>query len=747
LYAQTGTVYNATSIAVLSALFSELGSSISDCNTELNVISPANQVVYANRTISNTTACSSFVDSNDACCNFAANQKGCCSKREIKVDDIPSSLATSTSQLNSKCRTPTKSAQTIKNIYQTVKLTKSDEFMKTTMATTLGTVIQICLFKVQRLAVELCSTNADCHTGETCIKSATSTQGFCLDTVTPVNKQVLGCIVEGLPGKAKRFFLNLLGGKASSTADQLQAAYDARFTRSFCIDSVTKSELPQFTNMTSCLTEQVCSLQTNGTSGASFTAANCPVGKSFCSSTCGSPVHFGNETCTKDIPHLTNQTDCLAAKQCGPYGYLVPGTSRPFDNQTCFNGTFKYCNVNFTCTSANGCNPAASCTFQCLSILQIQGKCVVPHTAVSNGGFSCPVGSSAQYGVGCILSSTTETNVTCAAQRGIFVPTPRNKAECDASIMGCQLKDGSFRILSSSECTKCGGSMAKYPGISTLAQEPVFDAQFVSSGEKWTSAKLVPKNIWITGPNQAAQTDLITAQVFANYGFLFATEELEGKMLQARMLETFACDCASTKAPNGTNCFAPVTVPRSSFVAYSQMEDVHSTESYTVGVKSTSVSVAQDVVAVRASLTVGRVASNTGLYDIFFENTTSGFAASNGVSLKVYPSTASFSFNLCIKKLNVTAPSTNKVPSFAYYSPSDVLTQTTLTVMDYPTEMCADVSDSRVYYASYFATTPGNPTTSPRVSTPRVSSNPVSSGASMFVTVLALFFMVIAFMF
>jgi hypothetical protein len=84
--------------------------------------------------------------------------------------------------------------------------------MKTTMATTFSTVLQICFFKVQRLSVELCSTNADCHTGETCLKLPSS-QGFCLDTVTPLNEQFLECIVEGLPGRAKRFFLNILGGK------------------------------------------------------------------------------------------------------------------------------------------------------------------------------------------------------------------------------------------------------------------------------------------------------------------------------------------------------------------------------------------------------------------------------------------------------------------------------------------------------------------------------------------------------
>jgi uncharacterized membrane protein len=72
MFAQTFTVQNATTISLVSSLVDELNVHNVECFNEINSISPSTSVVYSNRTIANTTACSSlFVDPKDACCSFS----------------------------------------------------------------------------------------------------------------------------------------------------------------------------------------------------------------------------------------------------------------------------------------------------------------------------------------------------------------------------------------------------------------------------------------------------------------------------------------------------------------------------------------------------------------------------------------------------------------------------------------------------------------------------------------------------
>jgi len=579
-----------------------------------------------------------------------------------------------------------------------------------------------------------CKSDAECYGGVCSPKTKK-----CVFAGPDDPNPVLNCMFDQVPPVTVRNIRQKFGFKGTTPIADVRNSFKSATTALECQDAVGQS-LTQFATKTACEASKKCNLPLVG--------GQCPT-KAACA------LCDPRGICDFVIPELTTNATCTASGQClggGPQPNL--STNQTWDKATCENGTFKYCTVYDKCNEDNKCD-ATKCAAvgECVGFPFEKSTCVFPYAYDNKtDSISCPVGREF-YDEGCAdSSSAVNTTQTCTAAGGQWFKLPTTKAECEA-IQGCfDGESKTFNTLPSAECTKCKNT---YKSRYTWNAGQWVNSIFVQD-QKWIVPAQVPVNRWITAINQARLQTIIGS-------FLsFQIAPAQQTYLQCAfnpivdLFTSIACDCGTSKGPNGTCYPAAADVAVGTQRVFSGLTAGIKQPSVSVTLPNNTVDATKDVDAVVVSRTTNKdlhattdIANYYDMFNIHFlnqANAVTGVSVSSGYSVKRASGTAFGSpVTLCITRdKKVTVGSTYTVAAFATKDGTGALVKTAVKLVgtDYSNQMCGEVQTTNTYYAAFFtqdvASSPGtNPTKSPTT----------GSAATVFLTCLAIFFSVLGYMF
>eukprot|EP01080_Neovahlkampfia_damariscottae_P002766 gene2766-4174_t len=629
----------------------------------------------------------------DPCCNRDLEEKQCCMPKNVTY--TREKISSFSSGIESACSQPSKAKNLISTFfsnYQTRipqctteverKIKKDFEMLHRMVK---------CWYRVFT-ETDDCTANSDCDGGN---GFCDITKGKCAPIGTESYKPLLRCVFGSIPSWVKRIFRLKLGIKGADSEAALQAAFAKYTAKEECYTPVlgnnfvfTKSSL--LNTQAKCLFAKSCNIATD--------QGKCTTNK--CAAICGL-----NKICSTDVSSVFK-----TKTQCDSYGYCM-GNGFANANGVLYNST--------TCAQQNYCTAYAQCNEnttpkctkalceakgRCLGFPLTQTKCVLDFKLdASTGQKTCGVGED-QQDFGCI---SAKGSIDCASSGGKMISVPTSETEC---LQYKHCVNNNTRIIThmtSETCGMCGGTYE-----SAFKWVPAqWKQSFLYQPQKWTIAAQVPTNRWVTGVDVLRLTKLITSVI------LLQTISAYRSMIQCayvplvKITHTIACDCGTPKAPNGTNCYQPISTPVATFKVFAGLKHKSQSSDVDVTVSANAVSSSQDYV--EAEVVKTDATTVTGSQDLLVvfdtQSTATGYLASDGFAVqKQGGGSLGGTTNLCIKRSVQNVPAEYTVAGFATVSNGVIYrSSVTITNKDYSLEMCGDVTDTRTYYMAFFK--PGTP--------------------------------------
>eukprot|EP01080_Neovahlkampfia_damariscottae_P013095 gene13095-8449_t len=613
----------------------------------------------------------------DACCNPQLRVSQCCVAKT--VNETEPRVTSFKSALTSSCGYPTQAKPLVDEFFSTFKkrIDRCDTIFKTSQAAVNSQEKRMfgCFALFQ--SPPKCKSDADCY-GATCSPKTKK----CVFKGPEDPNPVLECMFSQVPPVTVRNMRQKLGFKASTPVADVKAAFKTATIGQECQDNFGNT-LTGF-NSTTCLNEKKCNLPLNGT--------DCPTQPAcaFCDQ---------RGICDFVLTELKTNATCQASGLCLGGG-LSPGNGQDWTKATCENGTFKYCTVYDKCNEDNGCNATACAAVgECVGYPFLGNSCVFPFDYDNTTeSITCRAGRTF-YDEGCEdLSSAYNTTAKCSAAGGVWYKLPSTKTECE-QYKGCydsELK--LFTPLPQAECTKC---KLTYQNRYTWNAGVWANSVFIQD-QKWVVPAQVPVNRYINAINQNRLQTIISQ-------FLsFQVAPSQKTYMQCafnpvvELFKSIACDCGTSKGPNGTCYPAPQPVEVGTARVYSGLSGAFKEPSVSVVTPNNTVDATKDVDAIVVSRVANKdlhmstdISNYYDMFNIHFlnqANAVTGVAVSSGYAVKRSSNAALTSpVTLCIQRdQKVTVGAAYTDAAFATKDASGALVKTSVQLIgtDFSQQMC-----------------------------------------------------------
>eukprot|EP01080_Neovahlkampfia_damariscottae_P005427 gene5427-9240_t len=628
----------------------------------------------------------------DPCCNTKLEQTQCCLKKSVNV--TVETVNTFASAIDTRCANPTKAKRLLKGFINNYPR-RYAECVNTAEE---GIIRQFSLVEeVSQCFTDLyispaaCSSDSDCNqfSNGTCLPD---TNKCSYGDVTNPNP-LLDCAFSKLPVWVQRSFINKLGLTGSASKNTLRENFKNFVAPTLCVKpdgSIDETK----TTSAACLAEKVCNVpnpQNKTCDGSGITAR--------CFSNCNSI----NDVCTTTIP--VGQVICASAGLCLGHGIMT--------KENCQNGTLKTCSNFAKC--GNGCNQTAcEATSHCLGAPN-NDICVFPFQLSSSGDKkTCGAGQTRFRDFGCYTNGGTQS--ACETAGGRFIAKITTQAQCEAVKVCYNSKTRTKTLRPKSQCDACGlVEVNVFKWSSAVYGTPPFLQR-----QKVVTPAMVPKNKFIRSLQLKKLVQFFTTAIEFS---LFPTYKTLAQCMFGPVfpvLETFACDCQSGRTHNTTNCYSAVTTAIvGSLQSFSGVEQEFKQFQFSLKVANNSITKDNLILLVKNQVQENiKTQSYYDKFNIFFENAAeTGIVVSSGFQVATQDnSPLNAPVNICIERETETVvPTGYTTPAIATVDASGNVVNTNLKITnsDTTTEICADVSQSNVYYAAFFG---NSATTSPGAS-------------------------------